>query len=161
MRIKHPLAAAIILSSIGAPTLANANEIEEITVTATKRQGVEVQDVAASISVYGAEELKNGRVQSMTDLTNIDPSLNSISTQSTSSTRIGMRGLTTPANNVGFEAAVGVSIDGVPRARTGIALSEMPELASMEVLRGPQGTLFGRNTSGGVININTAKPNAE
>ena len=45
MRIKHPLAAAIILSSIGAPTLANANEIEEITVTATKRQGVEVQDV--------------------------------------------------------------------------------------------------------------------
>lgn len=161
MRIKHPLAAAIILSSIGAPTLANADEIEEITVTATKRQGVEVQDVAASISVYGAEELKNGRVQSMTDLTNIDPSLNSISTQSTSSTRIGMRGLTTPANNVGFEAAVGVSIDGVPRARTGIALSEMPELASMEVLRGPQGTLFGRNTSGGVININTAKPNAE
>ena len=161
MRIKHPLAAAIIVSSIGAPTLANANEIEEITVTATKRQGVEVQDVAASISVYGAEELKNGRVESMTDLTNIDPSLNSISTQSTSSTRIGMRGLTTPANNVGFEAAVGVSIDGVPRARTGIALSEMPELASMEVLRGPQGTLFGRNTSGGVININTAKPNPE
>ncbi len=161
MRIKHPLATAIMISSIGAPALASANEIEEITVTATKREGVEVQDLAASISVYGAEEIKNGRVQSMTDLTNIDPSLNSISTQSTSSTRIGMRGLTTPANNVGFEAAVGVSIDGVPRARTGIALSELPELVSMEVLRGPQGTLFGRNTSGGVININTAKPNPE
>ena len=161
MRIKHPLAAAIILSSIGAPTLANANEIEEITVTATKRQGVEVQDLAASISVYGAEELKNGGVQSMTDLTNIEPSLTALSTQSTSSTRIGIRGLSTPANNVGFEAAVGVSIDGVPRARTGIALSELPELASVEVLRGPQGTLFGRNTTAGVININTAKPNPE
>ena len=82
MRIKHPLAAAIIVSSIGAPTLANANEIEEITVTATKRQGVEVQDIAASISVYGAEELKNSRVESMTDLANIRPSLNWISTTS-------------------------------------------------------------------------------
>ena len=161
MRIKHPLATAIMISSIGAPALASANEIEEITVTATKRQGVEVQDLAASISVYGAEELKNGGVQSMTDLTNIEPSLTALSTQSTSSTRIGIRGLSTPANNVGFEAAVGVSIDGVPRARTGIALSELPELASVEVLRGPQGSLFGRNTTAGVININTAKPNPE
>ena len=72
-----------------------------------------------------------------------------------------MRGLSTPSNNVGFEASVGVVIDGVSRARTGIALAELPELASVEVLRGAQGTLFGRNTSAGVINITTARANSE
>lgn len=161
MRIKHPLATAIMISSIGAPALASANEIEEITVTATKREGVTVQDVPASISVFGAEVLKDAKIESLTDLTTLSPSLIAVQAQNPSATRIGLRGITTPANNVGFEASVGVSIDGVARSRTGIALSELTELASVEVLRGPQGTLFGRNTSAGVISINTAKPNPE
>lgn len=130
-------------------------------VTATKRAGVDIQDVPASISVFGAEALKNAKVESLTDLTTLSPSLIAVQTQSPSATRIGLRGISTPANNVGFEASVGVSIDGVARSRTGLALSEMPQLASVEVLRGPQGTLFGRNTSAGVININTAKPDSE
>lgn len=138
-----------------------AAQIEEVVVTATKRAGVDIQDVPASISVFGAEALKNAKVESLTDLTTLSPSLIAVQTQSPSATRIGLRGISTPANNVGFEASVGVSIDGVARSRTGLALSEMPQLASVEVLRGPQGTLFGRNTSAGVININTAKPDSE
>ena len=156
---KHRVA-AFLAGSVCVSVTAQA-QLEEIVVTATKRDGVTVQDVAASISVFDAQLLENANVESLTDLTQLSPSLIAVQTQNPSSTRIGLRGLSTPANNVGFEAAVGVSIDGVARSRTGIALSELPELASVEVLRGPQGTLFGRNTSAGVININTAKPNPE
>ena len=143
------------------PLNAQESVLEEVLVTATKRSDVSVQDVPSSIAVFGAEQLKDAKIETMTDLTALAPSLVVVQAQNPASTRIGLRGLSTPANNVGFEASVGVTIDGVSRARTGIALSELPELASVEVLRGPQGTLFGRNTSAGVININTARPNPE
>jgi len=159
--MKNKIYAISALALAIASSSAYAAQIEEVVVTATKRAGVDIQDVPASISVYGAEALKNAKVESLTDLTTLSPSLIAVQTQSPSATRIGLRGISTPANNVGFEASVGISIDGVARSRTGLALSEMPQLASVEVLRGPQGTLFGRNTSAGVININTAKPDAE
>ena len=150
-------------TALGFPTLSAAQNalIEEVVVTATKRSDVSVQDVPSSIAVFGKEQLRDAKIETMTDLTALAPSLIVVQVQNPASTRIGLRGLSTPANNVGFEASVGVVIDGVPRARTGIALAELPELASVEVLRGPQGTLFGRNTSAGVININTARPDAE
>ena len=159
MKNKKYIISALALAV--ASSTAFAAQINEIVVTATKRAGVDIQDVPASISVFGAEALKNAKIESLTDLTGLSPSLIAAQTQSPSATRIGLRGISTPANNVGFEASVGVSIDGVARSRTGLALSEMPELASVEVLHGPQGTLFGRNTSAGVININTAKPDSE
>ena len=150
-------------TALGFPTLSAAQNalIEEVVVTATKRSDVSVQDVPSSIAVFGKEQLRDAKIETMTDLTALAPSLIVVQAQNPASTRIGLRGLSTPANNVGFEASVGVVIDGVPRARTGIALAELPELARVEVLRGPQGTLFGRNTSAGVININTARPDAE
>ena len=150
-------------TALGFPTLSAAQNalIEEVVVTATKRSDVSVQDVPSSIAVFGKEQLRDAKIETMTDLTALAPSLIVVQVQNPASTRIGLRGLSTPANNVGFEASVGVVIDGVPRARTGIALAELPELASVEVLRGPQGTLFGRNTSAGVINVNTARPDAE
>jgi iron complex outermembrane receptor protein len=166
MKTKTLLAvsAAAIFASPGAmaqSALAGAAILEEIVVTATRREGVTVQDVPASITVIGADALKDARIESLTDLTGLSASLVSVTTQNPSSARIGLRGLSTPANNVGFEAAVGVSIDGVARSRTGLALSELPELERVEILRGPQGTLFGRNTSAGVISITTARPDPE
>ena len=141
--------------------LAQTTALEEVVVTATKRSNVSVKDVPSSIAVFGAEQLRDAKIEAMTDLTALAPGLIAVQAQSPASTRIGLRGLSTPSNNVGFEASVGVVIDGVSRARTGIALAELPELASVEVLRGAQGTLFGRNTSAGVINITTARANSE
>lgn len=161
MRIGRIAMSALALAISTSHTQAQDLVIEEVVVTATKRKGVDVQDVPASIAVFGAEQLKDAKIETMTDLTALAPSLIVVQAQNPASTRIGLRGLSTPSNNVGFEASVGVTIDGVPRARTGIALSELPELASVEVLRGPQGTLFGRNTSAGVISINTARPDPE
>ncbi|MGC6766825.1 TonB-dependent receptor plug domain-containing protein, partial [Escherichia coli] len=72
-----------------------------------------------------------------------------------------LRGITTGGDNPGFEPSVGVFIDGVFRARSGVAIAELPELERVEILRGPQGTLFGRNTSAGALSIFTAQPRFE
>ncbi len=69
-----------------------------------------------------------------------------------------IRGVGTVGDNPGLESSVGVFIDGVYRSRAGVALTELGALDRIEVLRGPQGTLFGRNTSAGLISIITAKP---
>src|SRR6185437_17030095 len=69
-----------------------------------------------------------------------------------------IRGIGTVGDNPGLEGSVATYIDGVYRSRTGVALTELGPLDRIEVLRGPQGTLFGRNTSAGLISIITAKP---
>ena len=133
--------------------------LNAVVVEATRREGVTVQDVPVSVTAFDAALLDDTGVARLNDLEQIAPSIQVSQTESAASgTSISIRGIGTGANNPGFEPAVGVVIDGVYRTRTGIALSELPELAGIEVLRGPQGTLFGRNTSAGVVSINTAKP---
>ena len=72
-----------------------------------------------------------------------------------------IRGVGTTSNNIGFESAVGIFIDGAYQSRPGVALSEFVDIAQVEVLRGPQGTLFGRNTSAGALNIKTVRPDLD
>jgi outer membrane receptor protein involved in Fe transport len=77
---------------------------------------------------------------------------------SATGTTARVRGIGTGSDNPGFESAVGIFIDGVYRARAGAAMADLPELERVEILRGPQGTLFGRNTSAGAISVITAGP---
>ena len=136
--------------------------LNAVVVEATRRAGTTVQDVPVSVTAFDAALLEDAGVARLNDIEQIAPSVQiSQSESAASGTSISIRGVGTGSNNPGFEPAVGVLIDGVVRTKTGIALSEMPELASIEVLRGPQGTLFGRNTSAGVVSINTAKPQFE
>lgn len=133
----------------------------EIVVTATRRNET-VQDVPIAITAIGAQELQNAGVDNVRDLEQLAPSIQSSTGQSSATgTTIYLRGITTGGDNPGFEPAVGVFIDGVFRARAGVAISELPELERVEVLRGPQGTLFGRNTSAGALSIYTALPQFE
>ncbi|HVJ02896.1 MAG TPA: TonB-dependent receptor plug domain-containing protein, partial [Sphingomonas sp.] len=130
----------------------------EIVVTATRRNET-VQSVPIAITAIGPELLQNAGVDNIRDLEQLAPSLQSSTGQSSATgTTIYIRGITTGGDNPGFEPAVGVFIDGVFRARAGVAISELPELERVEVLRGPQGTLFGRNTSAGALSIYTAQP---
>jgi iron complex outermembrane receptor protein len=133
----------------------------DIVVTATRRNET-VQDVPLAITAIGPELLKDAGVDNVRDLEQLAPSLQSSTGQSSATgTTIYIRGITTGGDNPGFEPAVGVFIDGVFRARAGVAISELPELDRVEVLRGPQGTLFGRNTSAGALSIFTAQPKFE
>ncbi|MGH6951839.1 MAG: TonB-dependent receptor [Vitreimonas sp.] len=131
---------------------------EEIVVTATGRSAA-IQDVPLAVTAVGGETLQNTGANDLRDVTQVAPSLQMGSGQSNSSGTIArIRGIGTGSDNPGFEGAVGIFIDGVYRARAGAALADLPDLERVEVLRGPQGTLFGRNTSAGAISVITAGP---
>src|SRR5205807_393144 len=106
-----------------------------------------------------AQQLRYTGATDIRQLNQVAPSLLVSSTESEASAATArIRGIGTVGDNPGLEGSVGVFIDGVYRSRTGMALTELGSLDRIEVLRGPQGTLFGRNTSAGLISIITAKP---
>jgi len=130
----------------------------DIVVTATRRNET-VQTVPLAITAVPADLLENAGVQDIKGLEQLAPSLQTTTGQSAATgSSLSIRGVGTAGDNPGFEPAVGVFIDGVFRPRAGVALSELPELERVEILRGPQGTLFGRNTSAGALSIFTVQP---
>ncbi|HEY0623911.1 TonB-dependent receptor [Sphingomonas sp.] len=130
----------------------------EVVVTATGRAQL-AQDVPIAVSVVGAEAIENAGVSDIRGLRQVTPSLQVTTGQSAATgVVLRIRGIGTAGDNPGFEPAVGVFIDGVFRARAGVALSDLPPIDRVEVLRGPQGTLFGRNTSAGALSITTQGP---
>lgn len=149
------------LAAMGAfsPAMAQDEDVsDEIVVTATGRTAA-LQDVPVAVTAVSGQQIENTGANDLRDLTQVAPSFSMGTGQSNSTgTTARIRGIGTGADNPGFEAAVGIFIDGVYRARPGAALSDLPELERVEVLRGPQGTLFGRNTSAGAISVVTAGP---
>lgn len=109
-------------------------------------------------STLRAEQLENAGVRDLRDLRAIAPSLQFQTPGGVSDSSVRIRGIGTASTNPGLESAVAVVIDGVPRARTGVALSELGELERIEVLRGPQGTQFGPHGAVGLINVVTRNP---
>lgn len=143
------------------PAGGEESDIPEIVVTATGRQQV-VQDIPVAVNVVAGEQIVNAGVVDIRGIQQLAPSLKTTTGQSSATgVVLTIRGIGTAGDNPGFEPAVGVFVDGVFRARAGSALSELPPLDRVEVLRGPQGTLFGRNTSAGALNIVTAGPDFE
>jgi iron complex outermembrane receptor protein len=135
-------------------------EIEEITVTANKREQ-SLQDVPMTVSVTSAETIKQSSIVDLIDLQTAVPSLRVNQLQSSAQTNFVIRGFGNGANNPGIEPAVLVLIDGVPRSRSSSSLADLPNLERVEVLSGPQSTLFGKNASTGVISITTKAPEGE
>ena len=130
----------------------------EIIVTATRRNEA-LSDVPLAVSAITSETLENSGVADIRQLTQVSPSL--LVSSSSSEAGAGtarIRGVGTVGDNPGLESSVAVFIDGVYRSRNGTALTELGALDRVEVLRGPQGTLFGRNASAGLISVITAKP---
>src|SRR3954466_9634673 len=129
----------------------------DIVITAQGRAQV-LEDVPIAVSAVSAESLQNSGATDIRQLNQLAPSLlvSSTGTEANGSARI--RGIGTVGDNPGLESSVAVFIDGVYRSRTGVGLKELGALKRIEVLRGPQGTLFGRNASAGLINIVTKKP---
>jgi outer membrane receptor protein involved in Fe transport len=138
----------------------SAGEIEEVIVMATKREQT-LQEVPVAVSVVSAEVIEQAQINDILDLQASVPSLRVTQLQTSGNTNFIIRGFGNGANNPGIEPSVGVFIDGVYRSRSAAALVDLPNLERVEVLRGPQSTLFGKNASAGVINVVTAAPNME
>lgn len=154
-----PLVAAAVVGQ--AASAQEAEEAEEsglnvIVVTAQKREQ-NIQNVPVAVSVTTGEDLERLQVTNVESLQYSTPSLVVAGTDP-SRQRFGIRGISDQSRNAGFDNRIGVYVDGVWVGRSAASNQGVLDVASIEILRGPQGTLFGKNTVAGAINIISAKP---
>ena len=157
IRIK-PLVSAIALATYGANAIAQG-VLEEVIVTAQKR-AENIQEVPISITAFSGEFLEENGIQRVSQVAHITPNFSIAGSTQPSNSRIQIRGIGAAGNNA-IEPSVGVFIDGVYYPRPGSTIGLLKDISSFEVLRGPQGTLFGRNTVAGAMNITTRNPSQE
>jgi iron complex outermembrane receptor protein len=142
----------------GETIAASGDGLAEIIVTAQRRQE-RLQDVPVAITAADAAALATARIENIENISNISPSIEfRASNISSSSANVVIRGLGTTGNSRTFEGAVGIFIDGVYRTRAASALQNFLDVGSLQVLRGPQGTLFGKNTSAGAVLVGSTMP---
>lgn len=132
---------------------------DDVIIVTAQGRAQQLQDVPLAISAVSAETLQNSGANDIRQLNQVAPSLlvSSTGTEANASPRI--RGIGTVGDNPGLESSVAVFIDGVYRSRAGAGMNELGEIERVEVQRGPQGTLGGRNASAGMLSIVTKKPN--
>lgn len=128
----------------------------EIVVTA-RRRAESLQDIPLSVTAFNETQLETSGIRSLRDMGALMPGVN-FTERSNLNTQLTIRGVGGDARNIGIEAGVGMYVDGVYIPRTSGYNADLAEISQIEVLRGPQGTLFGKNTIGGVINITTRQP---
>ena len=140
-----------------AQALGNEGDSNVIIVTASKREQT-LQETPIAVSVTSGEVIEQAQIRDVLDLQSVTPSLRVSQLQTSSASTFIIRGFGNGDNNFGVEPSVGVFIDGVFRSRSAGALSDLPNVQRIEVLNGPQSTLFGKNASAGVISIVTREP---
>ena len=152
-----PVAAGGAANTPAAGAAGAADQTPEIVVTA-QRRSQNLQDVPIVVTTVSKALLQDAGVKDIKDLAILTPGLNVTSSTTEATTTARIRGIGTVGDNPGLESSVGVEIDGVYRPRNGVGFGDLGDVERIEVLKGPQGTLFGKNTSAGVINILTAEP---
>jgi iron complex outermembrane receptor protein len=153
-----PLASLAILTVWTSARAQETLQLEEVVVTAQKRSE-NVQDTPLTVNAYGAQALKDARVDDVSDLQAVNPALQ-ISAQGAVQT-LFLRGIGNGVTTVGNEASVPVYIDDIYYVNADTVSMDLANIARVEVLEGPQGTLFGRNASAGAISIYTPDPGAD
>jgi iron complex outermembrane recepter protein len=166
--LNHALKFSAAYIALALPGLSHAQEASQaeeetvsqgdIIVTATRRSEA-LSDIPLAVSAITAETLANSGASDIRALNQVSPSLLVSSTSSEAAAGgARIRGIGTVGDNPGLESSVATFVDGVYRNRAGVGLSELGAIERIEVLRGPQGTLFGRNASAGLISVITRKP---
>jgi len=140
-----------------AETVITPRGLDAVIVTANKREQ-KLADAPLSLTLVPGALAADLGVHDIKDLPLLVPGLLVASTSNPTYTTARIRGVGTVGDNPGLESSVGVVVDGVYRARNGVALTDLGEIERIEVLKGPQGTLFGKSTSAGVINVLTKAP---
>ena len=159
-RRRHVLAAVVAALSAGGAVSVSAQEqgaLEEVLVTAQKREQ-SLQDVPIAVAALSADALRDAGVQNISDVSHQVPALEVQSSVSPVMTNFRIRRVGNLGNIPTFEPAVGLFIDGAFRSRAIFGAADLYDLQRIEILRGPQSTLYGKNTTAGVIGIYTAPP---
>lgn len=165
------LSRKVLCATIGSLTLSAASQLmavenasipllEEVVVTAQKR-AQNMQDVPVAITAFSQSMIERSGANSLTDMENAAPSLNFGRGSRATRGEINIRGVGGFSRNPGVDARASVYVDGVFVGRSAVFDQDLQDVIGIEVLRGPQGTLFGKNTISGAININTEKPHGE
>ncbi len=123
-----------------------------------QKRSQKLQSLPVSVTAFSGVDLDVSGVEDVFDLSKITPGLDVRQAGNARATTFRIRGVGTYANNFGLESSVGLYVDGVYRSRQGGMINSMVDLHSVEVLRGPQGTLFGRNTLAGAVQMKTMAP---
>jgi len=154
--------ATIGMTAMGALASAHAETfmLEEIVVTAQKRsEGL--QDVPVSVNAFSETVIQEAGIADANDLSVLTPSLTVASNIDPFSARMSIRGIGTAQADPFLEPSVGMFVDGVYFNRSGLGMSDLVDIERIEVLQGPQGTLYGKNTNAGAISIVTKRPSLE
>ncbi len=148
------------IAIIASPAYAQNSFDDEIIVTATKRQTT-LQDTPVAVTVTTADTIEKAQILDVGDLQTVVPTLRVSQLQNSANTTLSIRGFGSGGNNIGIEPSVALFVDGVFRSRAAAQIGDLPNLERIEVLAGPQSTLFGKNASAGVVSIVTAEPDFE
>jgi outer membrane receptor protein involved in Fe transport len=155
------LVAVQVLSALpvaAAEVTETAEEGEQVVITATKRT-MPALDIPASVSVFTSDRLAGARVDTVKQLSSLTPAMSTINSIGESFGQlVTVRGIATSGADIGLESAAGITLDGVPLSRPNVALFDLQGIERIEFLRGPQGTLYGKNTTSGLINVLTQRP---
>lgn len=161
MRRINAMAAAVAAASTMLASQVLAQGLEEVVVTAQKREQ-SLQDTPISIAAFDADTLEQKGVSNIDDLGTSVPNVKITRSPSNSTgATLAIRGSTTFNPAISWEATVGLYMDGIYIGKNLGGIFDVAELERVEVLRGPQGTLYGKNTLGGAVNLITAKPTGE
>ena len=152
-------ASAIALVSTS-PALAQDSDDDVIIVSATKRNTT-LQETPVAVTVTTSDVIEKAQILDIKDLQTVVPTFRVSQLQNAGNTTLSIRGLGNGGNNIGIEPSVGLYIDGVYRSRAAAQIGDLPKLERVEVVSGPQSTLFGKNAPVGVVSIVTAKPEYE
>lgn len=166
--LRAGVSALVFMSACYAPSLAQSADEEtqaessltlnQVVVTATRR-AQDLQDTAVAVTAVNSEFMAEARVENIADIAAVSPSISFRNTSNpATSANIQIRGIGTTGASRAFEGAVGVFVDGIYRSRPGVALQNFLDIDNLQILRGPQGTLFGKNTSAGALLLESARP---
>lgn len=135
-------------------------QVEEIIVSAQKREE-SVQDVPISITAFSGADLETRGVTDFTDIAQTVPNFDLPSSNTSRNVSVRIRGIGSSGTNPGIESSVGVFLDGLYQPSGAQIFGELTDIQTVEILRGPQGTLYGRNTPVGALNVTTRDPQQE
>ena len=159
--IALPAFGLIIAGPAAAQDADGDGSLEEIIVISKVRGAVSIMDEPVAITAVTGAQIEQSGIKDMIDLQLNVPGLIVGGSQTTTTSNFSIRGIGSTSNNFGVESSVGLYVDGVYRSRQSSLINELVDVEAVEVLRGPQGTLFGKNTAAGAINVRTVAPSTD